>query len=287
MSVLRYEPWILMNRMQRDFDRLLQQNAPVSDEQQSITDWVPAVDIREEDTQFVLHADLPGIEPNDIEVTLEKGVLTVRGKRVLATRDAYPPPSLPEHLIVVGSGVTGVEFVHMFSAFGCEVTLVVSRQQVLPLKDPEVAAALEDDFIRRGVRLLKGARAIGVENDGDPDQRKAERSADLTDLERIGHSARLNHDVVEVISAFPQCGDSLSQSVGQRAARTPVCQRDGLTIPCLDEVGVDVDVAEIVDQGSNPHAAVIAQQMVQHGGLASAQIASDDRQGQAHSGSFR
>ena len=91
----------------------------------------------------------------------------VDGVRVLATRDAYPPPSLPEHLIVVGSGVTGVEFVHMFSAFGCEVTLVVSRQQVLPLKDPEVAAALEDDFIRRGVRLLKGARAIGVENDGE------------------------------------------------------------------------------------------------------------------------
>ena len=89
MSVLRYEPWILMNRMQRDFDRLLQQNAPVSDEQQSVTDWVPAVDIREEDTQFVLHADLPGIEPNDIEVTLEKGVLTVRGKRVLATRDEH------------------------------------------------------------------------------------------------------------------------------------------------------------------------------------------------------
>ena len=87
MSVLRYEPWILMNRMQRDFDRLLQQNAPVAEEQQSIADWVPPVDIREEDTQFVLHADLPGIDPKDIEVTLEKGELTVRGKRTLTNRD--------------------------------------------------------------------------------------------------------------------------------------------------------------------------------------------------------
>src|SRR6478752_5038376 len=89
----------------------------------------------------------------------------VDASRVLTTRDAYPPPELPEHLIVVGSGVTGVEFVHMFSSYGCQVTLIVSRQQVLPQKDAEVAAALEDDFIRRGVRLYKGARAEGIERD--------------------------------------------------------------------------------------------------------------------------
>ena len=89
------------------------------------------------------------------------------GARVLTTRDAYPPPELPSHLVVVGSGVTGVEFVHMFSSFGCEVTLIVSRQQVLPQKDPEVAAALEEDFLRRGVHLFKGARAVGIEVEGD------------------------------------------------------------------------------------------------------------------------
>lgn len=85
------------------------------------------------------------------------------GLRVLTTRDAYPPKELPEHLIVIGSGVTGVEFVHMFSSFGSKVTLIVSRQQVLPLKDPEVAAALEEDFLDRGVKLFKGARATGIE----------------------------------------------------------------------------------------------------------------------------
>jgi NAD(P)H dehydrogenase (quinone) len=92
---------------------------------------------------------------------------TVDGCRVLTTRDAYPPPELPEHLIVIGAGVTGVEFVHMFSAFGSQVSFVISRQQVLPQKDPEVAAALEEDFLARGVRLLKGARAERVEVSSD------------------------------------------------------------------------------------------------------------------------
>ncbi len=91
----------------------------------------------------------------------------VDGDRVLSTRDAYPPRTWPEHLVVIGSGVTGVEFVHMFSSLGSEVSLIVSRQQVLPQKDPEVAAALEDELLRRGVRLLKGARAIGIDRDGD------------------------------------------------------------------------------------------------------------------------
>lgn len=85
------------------------------------------------------------------------------GQRVLTTRQAYPPPELPEHLVVVGSGVTGVEFVHMFRSFGARVTLIVSRQQVLPQKDTEVAAALEEDFLRSGVALLKGARAVAVD----------------------------------------------------------------------------------------------------------------------------
>jgi dihydrolipoamide dehydrogenase len=91
----------------------------------------------------------------------------IDGERVLTTRQAYPPPDIPEHLVVIGSGVTGVEFTHMFSALGSQVTLVVSRQQVLPTKDPEVAAVLEDEFLRRGVKLLKGARAISIGREDD------------------------------------------------------------------------------------------------------------------------
>jgi pyruvate/2-oxoglutarate dehydrogenase complex dihydrolipoamide dehydrogenase (E3) component len=89
------------------------------------------------------------------------------GDRVLTTRDCYPPKEFPESVAVIGSGVTGVEFVHMFSSFGAEVTLVVSRQQVLPGKDPEVAAVLEEEFMRRGVKLVIGARAIAIDRTDD------------------------------------------------------------------------------------------------------------------------
>jgi NAD(P)H dehydrogenase (quinone) len=89
------------------------------------------------------------------------------GDRILTTRDAYPPTEMPGHLVVIGSGVTGVEFVHMFSSLGSEVTLIVSRQQVLPQKDPEVAAALESELLRRGVHLFKGARAVGIDRTED------------------------------------------------------------------------------------------------------------------------
>lgn len=96
------------------------------------------------------------------------------GDRILTTRDCYPPSVFPESVTVVGSGVTGVEFVHMFSSFGAKVTLVVSRQQVLPGKDPEVAAVLEQEFMSRGVKLLMGARAeaierVDVDGNADPD----------------------------------------------------------------------------------------------------------------------
>jgi len=91
----------------------------------------------------------------------------VDGERVLTTRQSYPPPEIPEHIIVIGSGVTGVEFTHLFESFGSKVTLLVSRQQVLPIKDAEIAAVLEEAFLERGVALLKGARANGIEREGD------------------------------------------------------------------------------------------------------------------------
>ena len=91
----------------------------------------------------------------------------VDGERVLTTRHCYPPPQIPEHVVIIGSGVTGVEFTHMFDSLGSKVSLLVSRQQVLPIKDAEVASALEAAFLERGVALLKGARADGIRRDGD------------------------------------------------------------------------------------------------------------------------
>ncbi len=136
----------------------------------------------------LMHGSARLLGPNSIEVTTANGVEVLPadailistgtsprvpewcfpdGERILTTRHCYPPKIFPKSITVVGSGVTGVEFVHMFSSFGAEVTLVVSRQQVLPMKDPEVAAVLEDDFLRRGVKLLKGARATSIDREGD------------------------------------------------------------------------------------------------------------------------
>jgi hypothetical protein len=86
MSIIRYEPWVLMNRLHRDLDRLF---SPSNGEEQqhSVVDWAPPADIREEEKQFVIHADLPGVEPKNIDVSLEKGVLTIRGRRDLESRD--------------------------------------------------------------------------------------------------------------------------------------------------------------------------------------------------------
>lgn len=89
------------------------------------------------------------------------------GERILLTRDSYPPPTTPEHIVIVGSGVTGVEMTHLFSSLGSKVTLLVSRQHVLPDKDPEVAAILEEGFADNGIELLKGARACGVDKNSD------------------------------------------------------------------------------------------------------------------------
>jgi dihydrolipoamide dehydrogenase len=141
--------------------------------------------------------------------------------RVLTTRDAYPPPELPSHLVVIGAGVTGVEFVHMFSAFGCQVTFIVSRQQVLPQKDPEVAAELENDFLGRGVRLYKGARAIDIVTGDDDvtvkcdDGRSATGSHVLLAVGSLPNSEGLGlHDAgVEVDCGYVVVNHNLQSSV--------------------------------------------------------------------------
>jgi dihydrolipoamide dehydrogenase len=125
-------------------------------------------------------------------------------ERVLTTRDAYPPPEIPEHVVIIGSGVTGVEFTHLFDSLGSQVTLLVSRQQVLPIKDAEVAAVLEDAFLARGVTLLKGARARDITRDGDlvrvscEDGRVVEGSHALLAVGSIPNSEGLDLDVAGV-----------------------------------------------------------------------------------------
>ncbi|OBG01314.1 NAD(P)H-quinone dehydrogenase [Mycolicibacter sinensis] len=96
---------------------------------------------------------LPHAEPDD--------------ERILTWRQIYDLRTLPEHLVVVGSGVTGAEFVNAYTELGVHVTVVASRDRVLPHEDPDAAHVLERSFAERGVTLVKNARAASVTRDGD------------------------------------------------------------------------------------------------------------------------
>ncbi|MBF6438797.1 NAD(P)H-quinone dehydrogenase [Nocardia cyriacigeorgica] len=96
---------------------------------------------------------LPGAEPD--------------GERILNWRQLYDLTELPETLVVVGSGVTGAEFVSAYTEMGVRVKLVSSRDRVLPGEDADAALVLEDALAERGVELVKHARADAVERTAD------------------------------------------------------------------------------------------------------------------------
>jgi NAD(P)H dehydrogenase (quinone) len=89
------------------------------------------------------------------------------GERILTWRQLYDLDELPTHLIIVGSGVTGAEFCNAYTELGVDVTVVASRDQILPHEDSDAAAVLEETFAERGVTLVKNARADSVVRTGD------------------------------------------------------------------------------------------------------------------------
>ena len=97
--------------------------------------------------------EIPGAEPD--------------GERVLNWKQMYGLAEMPRELIVVGSGVTGAEFAGAYQALGSRVTLVSSRDRVLPGEDPDAAEVLEAVFRRRGMRVMSRSRAESVKRDGD------------------------------------------------------------------------------------------------------------------------
>ena len=84
MNVTRFEPWSLVNLLHQDLDQIAGRRfglASGDNNGSSVADWVPAVDIVEEKDRYVLRADVPGVNPEDIDVNMENGVLTVSGER--------------------------------------------------------------------------------------------------------------------------------------------------------------------------------------------------------------
>ncbi|MFM2438471.1 MAG: hypothetical protein RLZ55_1290 [Actinomycetota bacterium] len=89
------------------------------------------------------------------------------GERILTWEQVYSLTDVPEHLIVVGSGVTGAEFASAYRGLGSEVTLVSSREHVLPGQDPDAAAVIEQAFGRRGIMVMGLSRAQAARRTAD------------------------------------------------------------------------------------------------------------------------
>ncbi len=89
------------------------------------------------------------------------------GERILTWEQVYDLTELPSHLIVVGSGVTGAEFASAYLALGARVTLVSSRDRVLPGEDADAAGVLEEVLLRRGMQVLSRSRMESVRRTGD------------------------------------------------------------------------------------------------------------------------
>lgn len=87
MALITYDPWRTLARLQQEMARAFDANAD-GETSSATADWTPAVDIREEANRYVLIADVPGVEPEQIEVTAENGVLTLRGERRMADAQA-------------------------------------------------------------------------------------------------------------------------------------------------------------------------------------------------------
>lgn len=76
MNITRYEPWGLLSQLQRE---LAHGNAVEGST--ATAEWAPAVDIKEEADKFVLHADIPGVKPEELDINMEDGVLTIKGEK--------------------------------------------------------------------------------------------------------------------------------------------------------------------------------------------------------------
>jgi dihydrolipoamide dehydrogenase len=126
------------------------------------------------------------------------------GERVLDWRQLYDLPELPEHLVVIGSGVTGAEFANAYNSMGAQVTLVSSRDRVLPGEDSDAAELLQHVFERRGMHIHRG-RAASVERVGDGVR------VTLTD----GSVVEGSHALMTV-GSVPNTGDLGLEQVGVR-----------------------------------------------------------------------
>ena len=171
-----------------------------------------------------------GTETLDADVVLVSTGATPRvlasaqpdGERILTWQQIYALPELPERLIVVGSGVTGAELAQAYLGLGSDVTLVSSRDLVLPQEDQDAAAVIEDVFRRRGMTVLNRSRMASARRDGDgvvvtlEDGREVEGSHVLIAVGAVPNTSDLGLEEVGV-----ELSDS-GHIVTDRVSRTSV-----------------------------------------------------------------
>lgn len=91
MNPTRNSTWnptnVLPEEVRNVFDRFFQQQTESDSSNVVTSQWAPRVDIKEEDRRFVIFADIPGVDPANIEVSMDKGILTMKGERVVETRE--------------------------------------------------------------------------------------------------------------------------------------------------------------------------------------------------------
>lgn len=90
MALTTYEPWALVNQLQREMNRLFEGRegrGGETDGSVATSDWIPAVDIRDEPNRFIILADVPGVDVKDIEVQMENGMLSIKGERKHEARE--------------------------------------------------------------------------------------------------------------------------------------------------------------------------------------------------------
>ncbi|HPE78672.1 MAG: Hsp20/alpha crystallin family protein [Gammaproteobacteria bacterium] len=86
MTLMKYEPWSLLEQMRREMERSMDTRT-AEGSNVATSDWVPAVDIKEDKDSFKIVADIPGVDPKDIEVHMENGMLTIKGEKESEKKD--------------------------------------------------------------------------------------------------------------------------------------------------------------------------------------------------------
>lgn len=86
MTITRYEPWSLLDQMRREMERAADTRS-AQDSSVATADWAPAVDIMEDRDGFLIRADIPGVDPKDIEVHMENGMLTIKGEKESGSKE--------------------------------------------------------------------------------------------------------------------------------------------------------------------------------------------------------